>query len=88
MTVSGRTTRPDTIAKSHEREPTEDALRPSRNVFNRLGQSRGKDICTHLEARHNSMTSRRREDLPIVSPTNDEINELRPRLEKFGGQKY
>ena len=35
---------------------------------------------THLEARHNSATSRRRKDLPIVYPINDEINELRTTL--------
>ena len=38
---------------------------------------------THLEARHNSATSRRREDLPIVSSINEEINQLRARLEKL-----
>ena len=41
---------------------------------------------THLEARHNSETSRRREDLPIVSPINDEINKLRARLEKLAAR--
>ena len=38
---------------------------------------------THLEARHNSVTFRMREDLPIVSPINDEINELKARLKKL-----
>ena len=38
---------------------------------------------THLEARRNFATSRRKEDLPIVSSINDEINELRARLEKL-----
>ena len=83
ISASGRTTRPDTVTKSREREPTEDALRPLRNIFERLGRSRGEDMRTHLEARRNSMTSKRREDLLIVSPINDEINELRARLEKL-----
>ena len=66
-----------------EREPTKDAFRSPHNVFDRLGKNRDKDMLTHLEARHNSVTSRRREDLPIVSPINDEINKLRVRLEKL-----
>ena len=40
-------------------------------------------MCTHLEARHTSAASRRREELPVVFPINDEINELRARLEKL-----
>ena len=43
-------------------------------------------MLTHLEARCNSATSRRREDLSIVSPINDEINELRARLEKLAAK--
>ena len=38
---------------------------------------------THLEARRTSMTSRRKEDLSVVSPINDEINELRARLKRL-----
>ena len=38
---------------------------------------------TNLKARRNSATSRRTEDLSIVSPINNEINELRARLEKL-----
>ena len=83
MTTSGRTTRPDEIVKSREREPTEDALRMSPNVFDRFGRSKGEDMHTYLEARVNSATSRRREDLSIVSPINDEINKLRARLKKL-----
>ena len=83
MTASSRTTRPDAVVKSWERKPTEDILRPSRNVFDRLSRSKGEGMCTHLEARHNSATSKRREDLPIVSPINDKINEMRARLEKL-----
>ena len=40
-------------------------------------------MCTHLDARHTSVTSRMIEDLLVVSPINDEINELRARLEKL-----
>ena len=83
MAASGCTTRPDAIVKSRENEIIKDALRPLHNVFNRLGQSRGEDMRTHLEARRTSVTSRRREDLSVVSPINDEINELRARLEKL-----
>ena len=79
----GLTTRLDTVAKSQKREPTKDTVRPSCNVFDRLGQSRGEDMRTHLEARRNSVTSRRREELSIVSPINDEINELRARLKEL-----
>ena len=35
---------------------------------------------THLEARYTSVTSRRREEVPVVSLINDKINELRARL--------
>ena len=86
MTTSGRNTRPDTIMKSREREPSKDTLRPSHSVFNRLGRSRGEDMHTHLEARRNSATSRRREDLSIVSLINDKINNLRVRLEKLAAR--
>ena len=41
---------------------------------------------THLEARHTLATSRRRVDLLVVSPINDEINELRARLEKLAAR--
>ena len=37
-------------------------------------------MCIDLEARRTLATSKRREDLLVVSPTNDEINELRARL--------
>ena len=43
-------------------------------------------MSTHLEARRNSTTSRRRKDLLIVSPINDEINELRARLRKLAAR--
>ena len=72
--------------KSRERELTEDALKPSRNVFDRLGQNRNEDMCTHLETRHNSMTSRIRDNLPAFSLINDDINELRDRLEKHAAR--
>ena len=38
---------------------------------------------TYLDARHNFATSRRRKNLLIVSPINNEINELRARLKKL-----
>ena len=43
-------------------------------------------MCTHLEARHTSVTSRRREDLLVVSPINDETNELRAKIEKLAAR--
>ena len=41
---------------------------------------------THLEARRTSTTSRRRGEEPVVSSINDEINELRARLEKLAAR--
>ena len=38
---------------------------------------------THLEVRRTLATSRRREDLPVVFPTNDETKKLRVKLEKL-----
>ena len=40
----------------------------------------------HLEARCTSGTSRRKEDLSVVSPINGDINELRTRLEKLAAR--
>ena len=83
MTTSGRTTKLDAMVRSWEGETIEEALSPSHNVFNRLGQSRGEDIRTNLEVRHTSATSKRRKDLPVVSPIHDEINELRAMFKKL-----
>ena len=41
---------------------------------------------THLEARCTSVTSRRRQEEVVVSLVNDEINELRARLEKLAAK--
>ena len=41
---------------------------------------------THLDARRTSVTSRRRDELRVMSPVNDEINELRARLEKLAAR--
>ena len=41
---------------------------------------------THLEARLNSATFRKKEDLLVVSLINDEINELRVRLKKLAAR--
>ena len=86
MTASGCTTRPDAIVRSWEREITEDALRLLLNVLDRLGRSKGEDMCTYLEVRCTLVTFRRREDLSVVSLINDEINELGVRLEKLGAR--
>ena len=69
-------------------EIMEDALKLSRNVFDRLGRSRGEDMDMrmYLEARQTFVISRRREDLPFVSSINDEINELRARLKKLAAR--
>ena len=40
----------------------------------------------NLEAKHTSATSRRRGEEPVVSPINDEINELRAKLEKLAAR--
>ena len=70
--------------KSQENEPTEDAPRPSHNVFDQLGQNKDEDMRTHLDASHNSATSKRKDNPSSFSPLNDEINKLRERLEKLG----
>ena len=41
---------------------------------------------THLEVRRTSATSKRRDELPVVSPINEEINELRAKLEKLAAR--
>ena len=41
---------------------------------------------THLEARRTSTTSRRRQEEAVVSPINDEINELRAKLKKLAAR--
>ena len=43
-------------------------------------------MCTYLEARRASATSRRRPEEAVVSLVNDEINELRARLEKLAAR--
>ena len=83
MTALGRTTKLGAIIRLWERGTTEDAHRPSRNMFDRLGQSREENMRTYLEARRTSVTSRRRGEEPVVSLINDEINDLRARLEKL-----
>ena len=40
----------------------------------------------HLEIRHTSATSRKRQEEAIVSTVNDEINELKARLEKLAAR--
>ena len=85
-TASGHPNRPKAPMRSWERELTKDTIRSSRNVFDRLSRNVDEDMRTHLEARSNSMTSRKREDLPVVSPINDEINELRARLKKLAAR--
>ena len=40
-------------------------------------------MCTHLEARRASATSRRRLEKVVISQVNDVINELRAQLEKL-----
>ena len=86
MIALGQTIRPSAIVRSQERGITEDAHRLSRNVFNQLGRSRREDIHTHLKARCTSATSRMRGEELVVSLVNDEINELRARLEKLAAR--
>ena len=64
----------------------EDPNRPSCYVFDRLGQDRRDDMWTHLDERHASVTSKKRQEGVVVSPVNDEINELRARLEKLAAR--
>ena len=84
--ASSRTMRPRATAKLQEKGIMEDPICPSRNVFDRLSQNRGEDMCTHLNARRTLVTSRRRQEEAVVSPVNDEINKLRARLEKLAAR--
>ena len=81
--ASGHTILPRVTTKSQERGITEDPIRPSRKVFDRLDRNRGEDMRTQLEARRTLATSRRRQEEAVVSLVNNEINELRARLEKL-----
>ena len=78
--------RPGATTRSKEKGVTDDPNRPSRNVFDRLSQDRIEDMRTHIDARHASVTSRRRQEEVVVSPVNDKINELRARLEKLAAR--
>ena len=55
-------------------------------MFNRLGRTQGEDRRTYLEAKRTSATSRRRQEEAVVSPVNDEINELKAQLEKLAAK--
>ena len=77
---------PGVITRSPKRGVTEDPNRPSCNAFNRLGQDQREDMRTHVDARRVSATSRRRQEEVIVSPVNDEINELGAQLEKLAAR--
>ena len=85
-TASGHTVRPRATTRSQEKGVTDDPNRSSYDVFDRHDQDRRKDMRTHLDARRASATSRRRQEEVVVSPINDEINELRARLEKLAAR--
>ena len=78
--------RPGATTRWQEKGVTEDPNRPLRNVFDRLGRDRREDMRTHLDARRALVISKRRQEEAVVSPVNDEINELRARLKKLAAR--
>ena len=85
-TALGCPTRLEAPMKSREREPTEDALRPSSNEFDRLGWNRDKDMRTYLETRYDSATFKSRDDLLAFYPINDKINKLKDKIDKLASR--
>ena len=70
---------------SQEKERTGRGPKPTRNVFDRLGQNTEEDLHIHLDARRTSASSKKN-DMPAFSPMHDEINELRKRLDKLAAK--
>ena len=68
--------------RSQEKKQTGGGPKPTRNVFDRLGQNIEENLCVHLDARRTSVSSKKN-DVPLFSPMHDEINELRKRLDKL-----
>ena len=64
------------------KKQTRGASKPSRNVFDRLGQNAEEDLRAHLDARQ-TLASSKKNDVAALSPVHDEINELRKRLDKL-----
>ena len=80
--VSGLPPRSVAPPGSQEKEQIGGGLKPTHNVFDRLGQNVEEDLCFHLDARRTS-ASLNKNDMPTFSPEHDEINELRKRLNKL-----
>ena len=80
--VSGLRPRSTAPPGSQKRERTGGGPKPTRNVFDRLGQNAEEDLRVHLDARRTS-TSSKKNDVPTFSPIHHEINELRKRLDKL-----
>ena len=84
-TVLGLPLRSITPQGSQEKERTRGGPKPTRNVFDRLGQNAEEDLCAHLEARRMTASSKKN-DMPTFSPMYDEINELKKRLDKLAAK--
>ena len=83
--VSGLPPRSVAPLRSQEKERTRGGPKPTRNVFDRLGQNAEEDLRVHLDARRTSASSKKN-DVPPFSPMHDEINELRKRLDKLAAK--
>ena len=83
--VSGLPPRSAAPLRSYKRERTGGGPKPTHNFFDRLGQNAEEDLCVHLDARRTS-ASLKKNDMPTFSPINDEINELRKRLDKLAAK--
>ena len=72
---------------SQEKEQSGGAPKPSRNVFDWLGQNTKEDLCVHLDVRQTSASSKKN-DVPAFSLVHDKINELRKRLDKLATKSF
>ena len=68
--------------KSQEKERTRGGPKPTRNVFDQLGQKAKEDLRVHLDDRQTSASSKKN-NVPLFFPMHAEINELRKWLDKL-----
>ena len=55
-------------------------------MLDRPDQNNEEDLRTHLDARLTSTSSKKKDEVPAFSLVNDEINELRKRLDKLAAR--
>ena len=83
--VSGLPLRSAAPLKSQEKERTRGGPKPTRNVFDRLGQNTEEDFRVYLDTRRTSASSKKN-DVPMFSPMHDGINKLRKQLDKLAAK--